>query len=44
MHFQSAGDGDWDVYVRHGKKEHEAFFEPTPDDEEDGAESSEDEF
>ncbi|KAH7694256.1 hypothetical protein AAVH_38701, partial [Aphelenchoides avenae] len=35
MLFKSEDDAEWDVVVRHGKKEHEEFFEPTPD-EEDG--------
>lgn len=48
MQFKSRDGAKWNVIVRHGKKDHEAFFEPTAheegsydEDEEEEDESSE---
>jgi hypothetical protein len=34
MQFKSKHGEKWDVIVRYGKKEHEAFFEPPEEEEE----------
>ncbi|KAH7710693.1 hypothetical protein AAVH_22031 [Aphelenchoides avenae] len=35
IHFKSEDDEEWEVLVRHGKKDHDEFFAPRPDEEED---------
>lgn len=43
MHFKSKNGAKWSVIVRHGRKDHEEFFDPTPCDEESNDEDDEDE-
>ncbi|KAH7709604.1 hypothetical protein AAVH_23118 [Aphelenchoides avenae] len=41
IHFKSGDGEEWEVIVRHGKKEHEEFFEPAPEEEDPWSPSTE---